>query len=189
MHDIALVHEPEAGSPGNRGADRGVVELSLRAVDGGLIALDQGRLLVYERLLRLKLLLRGERALGQFRITGEVALGVGELRVVLRQLGFGLIKDGLERTRIDLRQEVAGLNDLAFLERDLLDFTVDAASDGDRVEGLNGPETDQIDRHVRDFGLRGLNRRRGRRLLLRRLALIRALMPGVPAPSIVPAST
>ena len=51
-------------------------------------------------------------------------------------------------SRIDLRQEVAGLDLLSFAKRDLLELTVDLRLDRHCVEGLNRPEAGQVDGHI-----------------------------------------
>ena len=54
----------------------------------------------------------------------------------------------MERTRIDLDQEIALLDDLAFGEGDLVDLAVHPSPDLDGVEALNRAETGQVDREV-----------------------------------------
>ena len=45
----------------------------------------------------------------------HVQLGVRHLRLSLRQLSFGLIKHGLKRTGIDLKEELTLLDECAFV--------------------------------------------------------------------------
>ncbi len=69
---------------------------------------------------------------GEFAELGEalqVEVGVGEIGFVLGLLGLGLVERGLERPRIDLDQRVALLDELAFLEGDLVDLAIDAGAD------------------------------------------------------------
>ena len=78
----------------------------------------------------------------------QVEIGVGEIGLVLRLLGLGLIERRLERPRIDLDQRVAFLDELAFLEGDLVDLAVDAGAHHHGVEALHGAEAGQIDRKI-----------------------------------------
>ncbi len=103
-----------------------VGELQLRVVDRRLVGLDRALVLADERLLRVDLLLR-DRVLGKQRaIALEIDLRVLEQRLVLRHLPLRLPELDLERPRVDLGQQVAGLHDLALLERDLHELPVDA---------------------------------------------------------------
>ena len=77
--------------------------------------------------------------LRQRAVALEVLLGVGEQRLVLRHLGDRLVERGLKRRRVDLHEEVALLDHLAFLEGDLVDLAVDARADGHRVLACTMP--------------------------------------------------
>jgi len=89
-------------------------EIQPRAFDGGLIGLH----LRFAGEIRLHSVVEGFLAqrlfLGQRRVTLYVQLGLGELRLVLREFRLGLIQRGLERARINLKQQIA-LRDLAAL--------------------------------------------------------------------------
>ena len=113
----------------------------------------------------LRLELRHQRALGVDGLGGddvggkagvalEVALGVGELRLVQRLLGDRLVELRLEGHRVDLRQHVALLDLLAFLEIDRHDLAVDLRAYGDQVAGLGGADAFQPYGHVGELGLR-----------------------------------
>ena len=88
----------------------------------------------------------------------QVEIGVGEIGLVLRLLGLGLVERGLERPRIDLDQRIALLDELAFLEGDLVDLAVDAGANQDGVEALHGAEAGQIDREIGLLDRRDLDR-------------------------------
>ena len=111
---------------------------------------------VVGRDLRGQLLDRGALRIGllpgrEFAEPGEalqVEIGVGEIGFVLGLLGLGLVERSLERPRIDLDQRVAFLDDLAFLEGDLVDLAVDAGANQDGVEALHRAEAGQIDREI-----------------------------------------
>ena len=78
----------------------------------------------------------------------QIEIGVGEIGLVLRLLGLGLVERRLERPRIDLDQRIAFLDELAFLEVDLVDLAVDPGADHHGVEALHGAEAGQVDRKV-----------------------------------------
>ena len=97
--------------------------------------------------------------------------------MVLGLFRLGLIQRGLKRTRVDLGDEVARLNRLAFVEGDLLDLPVDARAHRHGVVGLHLPEAVDVDGVIRALGRgdgdeSGLGFGVGRRL--RRRSSIRA---------------
>src|SRR5207344_3174081 len=77
----------------------------------------------------------------------------GEQGLVTGLVRFRLLEKGLVRSRIDLRQQLAGSHVLAFAESDLLYLAVDPNLDRHGVVGLHGAEADAIDRKV--LGLDG----------------------------------
>ena len=112
-----------------------------------LIGLNRGFELTHQRRLRVDLLLRvGERP-GRL-VALEIELGVLELRLVLGLGRFRLIKRRLERTRIDLSQNVARFDVLAFGESDLVQLAIDPDLHGDGVEGLDGAESREVNRDI-----------------------------------------
>ena len=172
---VALVDEAETDAAGDRGGDCGVIELHLGRVDRCGVGRLLGDKLVDQRVLGVELLLGGEALLGEGRIALEVEPGVGERRLILGLLGLGLVEGGLERARVDLRQKVAGLDHLAFIEGDLDDLAVDAGADGHRVLGLRLAEPVDEDgivgprrrSHRNDGRLRRVGGGAGRRRRLR----------------------
>jgi hypothetical protein len=93
----------------------------------------------------------------------QVLLGVGEAGLVLRQLGCDVIEAGLKRRRVDLRQQVALLDDLAFLESHPLDLAVHARPHGDGVGRLHCAEPIQGQRKRPLFHAPDVHGRLGRR--------------------------
>ena len=83
---------------------------------------DRGLLLVVA-------LARLEARADQLAVALEIELGAGELRLVALLGGVRLVERRLERPRIDLEQQIARLDVLAFLEGDLDDLAVDAGLD------------------------------------------------------------
>ena len=122
VDEIAFVDEPEPRSAGDRGADRRIVELRPRGVDRGCVGGDRGGELRHQGVLRIELLLGGEVLLGERGVASEIELGVGEIGLVLRLLGDGLVERGLKRSGVDLGQKIALLDHLAFVKGDLHDL-------------------------------------------------------------------
>ena len=89
---------------------------------------------------------------GELLVADKIVLGVGELRLVLRLLGDGLVELGLVGGRIDAREHVALLDVLAFLEIDRDQLAVDLRAHGHGVERFDGADRLQIDRHVGGLG-------------------------------------
>src|SRR5271157_980749 len=137
MNDVALIHQPDAGSAAQRRGNCRIAELRLRAVDRRPIALDLRLELRHRGALRIELLLRGEVARRKIGETLQVELCVGEVRLVLRLLGNRLVERGLKGAGIDLRQEIARLDVLTFGECYLYQLTIEPRLDRDRVKGLH----------------------------------------------------
>ena len=151
--------------PGDRGANRRVVQLDLGGLHRGRIRSDRGVQLSDKRVLRVELLLGGEILLGERRVSGEIELGVGEVGLVLRFLGDRLIESGLKRPRIDFGEKIAFIDHLAFLEADLVDLAIDARTHRYRIESLDLPEAVKDQRKIdsRDRRYGNANWREGRR--------------------------
>ena len=176
IDDVADVDLAQPDTPGDRRLDGGVVELGLRVGDRGVVGRDLRGQLRDGGALGVGLLPRGEFAeLGEAL---QVEIGVGEIGLVLRLLGLGLVERRLERPRIDLDQQIALLDELAFLEGDLDDLAVDAGADQHGVEALHGAEAGQIDREIGLLDRRDLDRDGG----TGRAPLLRGRLGGVCSP-------
>jgi hypothetical protein len=156
-HEIADIDIADAGTPVDRRSDDRVAQRLGRAVDLGLVDPDLCHHLLDGCLLRLDLLAARCIGLQQRRIAREIALLVGELRLVLRLLGDGLIVGGLIEGRIDAGEDVALSHVLAFLKADLGDLAIDLRVDRHRVERTDRADRLDIDGHVGDFGGRSQN--------------------------------
>jgi hypothetical protein len=148
VDDVAGVDQPHAHAPIARRGDGGVLKLGLRGLDHRLVGCDRGLELIDLGLLLIDDLLRGDVRKHQCLRAREVLLGRGQLRLVLRLLGLGLIERGLEQARIDLGQHVALFHMLAFREQHLLQLAVDLRMDRDGERRLHRAEPGQVDRHV-----------------------------------------
>ncbi len=116
-----------------------------------------------QRRLIVDLLLRDELARAQIAIALEVDLRVVELRAIARQRALGLMELRGERPRIDLRQQIALVNELALGEVDLVEPAVDLRAHRHLLPGGDGAEPFEPDRHVSlvDLGERDRHRARG----------------------------
>jgi hypothetical protein len=74
-----------------------------------------------------------------------------------------VVESGLERLGVDLEEEVAGMDELAFLEGDLDDLAVDAGLHDHRLVGLHRADAAHDDGHVLLLGDARCDRNRRRR--------------------------
>ena len=132
-----------------RRGDARIGELQPRAVDLALIGFDRAFVLAHERRLRIELLLRDRVLLEERAIALEIDDRVLQQRLVFRELAFGLRELDLERPRIDLGEQLARFDELAFAENHAHELPVDAASHGDGRERRHRAEAGQIHADVR----------------------------------------
>ncbi len=175
MDDVADIEQADAGDAVERRDQRGIAQLRLGIVDGRLVSLDRVLQLRHRRLLAGQLLLRGKSLAGQRFIPIEIGLRIGEMGLVAAQRRLCLIELRLIGARIDLGEQIAGLDRLAFLEVDAYQQPRDLAADRRRVQRRHRAEAGQDDRHVvtLDGGCDDGNRRERRRRRRRRLIPIR----------------
>ncbi len=146
IDDVAHIDLAKAGDPGNRRFDGGVIDLGLGVENRCIVGGDLRGQLRHGGSLGVGLLPGSE-----FAEPGEalqVQIGIGEIGLILRLLGLGLIERRLERPGVDLGEQVALVDQLAFLEGDLVDLAVDPCAHHHRIEALNGSEPGQIDGEV-----------------------------------------
>ena len=125
-----------------------VAELHLRRIDQCLIGLDGRHQLPDLRLLGFEQLRSGPALLPQCGVAGEIGLGVDELGLIALEIGRVLIDQGLVGTRIDLREQVAGMNGLAFGEVDADDLPLDLGAHDVGVVRDHRADAGKIDWHV-----------------------------------------
>ena len=106
-HQVAHLHGVDAGDSVDQGSDLGVAEVYRGLFYSSLVGLDGGLRCEQRLSVGIQLALGNGMSLGFGNITLYVQLGVRHLRLSLRQLSFGLVKHGVEWTRIDLKQELA----------------------------------------------------------------------------------
>ena len=120
----------------------GVIQLHLATVNARLVGFHHGLQLAHQVALRVQGL-KGDDV-GQGQIALQIQFGVIQKGLVLQLLGLGLVQSRLERGGVNLRQQVVGVDILAFGEGDLDQLAVHARSDRDGVEGLDGAQTVKI---------------------------------------------
>lgn len=136
------------------------IQLQPGAVHGRPVALDGALVLAHQRRLRVELL-AGDRILLVERLVAlQVAARVFQLRQVLLLLALRLRQRHLEGPRVDLRQQIAGLDVLAFLERHLDQFAIDAAAHRHGVVGGRRAQRPQDDLDILGAGLAHAHRHR-----------------------------
>ena len=103
---------------------------------------------------------------GELGVALEVALGVGELRLVERLLGDRLVELGLIGGRIDQGEHVTALHVLALLELDAEDLAVDLRAHRYGVARLGRADAIEVDGHIArsEHRHRGPERRIGQHL-------------------------
>jgi hypothetical protein len=125
--------------------DARVVKIDLRGVYRALVEIHDPLVLLHGRLGRGGLLLR-DGVLGEGLLVAlEVDPGVFQERLVASELALGLREGGGVGARIDDREDVAFLHDLALRVVDLREFADDAAGHSDRVHGRHGPDRVEVD--------------------------------------------
>ena len=149
IDDVADVDLTQAGDAGDRRLDLGIVELGLGVEDRRIVGRDLRGQLRNGGALGVGLL--PGREFAELGVALQIQIGVGEIGLILGLLGLGLVQRRLIRPGIDLDQQIALVDRLAFLEGDLVDLAIDAGPHQDGIEALNGTEAGQIDRKVRFF--------------------------------------
>ena len=91
------------------------------------------------------------RELLEFRgrgVAGELRFGLSQQRLIAGLVGLRLLQRRFERPRIDLEEQVALLDDVAFVEERLFDLAGDLRSDGNRRVRFDVADRGDVDRHV-----------------------------------------
>ena len=142
-------------------------------VNQRLVGLDRRLQLSHLRLLGLEQLRSGPALVTQCGVAREIGLGIDELGLIAFEVSGVLIDQGLIGTRIDLREQVAGMYGLTFGEVDADDLSLDLGANDIGVVRNHSADTAEIDRHVMlgdhpgDDRYRGWRSGRGRGLLQR----------------------
>src|SRR4029077_16866400 len=148
MHDVPGVDEAQADAAADRRGDAGICQLQLGVVDLTLIGRDSAIKLPNQRGLSVELLL-GDHAFLEKKLEAlKIDFRIFALCLVFSELPQRLPKLYLERPRIDLREKISLVDELAFLERDTDELTIDTAANRDGVEGSDGAKSIEINGQI-----------------------------------------
>ncbi len=161
MNDVAGVDEPQPGAAGDRRDDAGVGEHRLGVLDRALIRLHLRLELSDQRLLGVVLLAARRVRRGQLGVAVEIDARVAEQGFVHRPLGDRLVELGAIDGGVDVGEDEALLDVLAFLEIHRDQLAVDLGAHGHDVERAARPDAVEIDRDVL-LGRRGREHRNRR---------------------------
>ena len=114
-HEVADLSRGDRGDARDERGHFGEPEVELRRIDGRLRRLDGGQRRQIGLDVVVELTLRDRALLGQRAVTGQVALGLPELRLRLAQSRLRLRERHVEGPRIDLEEHLALLDEAAFL--------------------------------------------------------------------------
>ena len=126
----------------------GVSELEFGVVDLSLIRGNRSIELPDQCGLGVKLLLGNHAFLEEKFEPFEIYFGVSALGLILGKLPQGLFQLDLEGAGVNLREKIAFVDELTFLEGDTDELAIDAAAHGDGVEGGDRAEAVKIDGQV-----------------------------------------
>ncbi|MNV21527.1 hypothetical protein D3C71_1124650 [compost metagenome] len=151
--DVAGVDRADTGDAGDRGGHAGVLQLHLGRAHAGFVGghgtFELGHLVALGVQVGLG------HVLAVLGGVGALVVGArgGQLGLVLALGRGGFIEAGLQGARVDLGEQVALLDFLAFLEVDTDQLAADLRADGDGVHRRHGSQRAGIDRHVLAGGI------------------------------------
>ena len=137
---VARIDQDFPGQPGGGRVDVGVAEIELGGFDVGLIEFDRGFILLDYIGLVFPLLRRDRIFLLQCLISVKIGLGLGDQRLIVRELRLSLVERRLIRAGIDEKQRIALLHDLSLGEEGLHDLAADPGLHVDGLDRLNRAE-------------------------------------------------
>ena len=161
LHIVAGIHQPQADPAGDRCHDMAVQQVDLGVGQDALVREHRATVLL-DQILLVGRLLHRDAVLGQQQLVArEVRHRLVQQADVVRERALVLLDGGLVRTRVDLRQELALLHDLALVEADRQQLPVDLGLHGDAGERRHGAEPGQGDRQGSSGDGGGADRLRG----------------------------
>ena len=140
LHIIAGIHQAQADASGDGRDDVAIDEVELVGLYRALVLRHGALVLLDQELLVGDLLLRDQVLPAERLIPLEIGFGLFQKTLVVCEGPLGRVQGGLIGARIDLREEVAFLNDLALLEADRQQLPVDLGLHGDRRERRHGSQ-------------------------------------------------
>jgi hypothetical protein len=148
MHDVAGIHEAETDAAADRRSDSRIGELELGVVNLALIRLNGAINLANQCALSVELLLGDDALFEEKLVPLKIDLRVFALGLVFSELPHRLLELDLEGTRIDLREKIPLVNELAFLEGNADQLAVNAAADSNGVKGSDSAEAIEVNGQV-----------------------------------------
>ena len=131
---VAGIQLAQTDAAADRRLDLAELQVKTRFGQGRLVAFQRTLVLPHQCLLGIQCLL-GDTLLGiQAAVARQVDLGVLQLGLVLQQGALGLLHRHLVGARIDLRQQLTGLDHLPFLEQHPDQLATDPGTHIDRIE-------------------------------------------------------
>ena len=137
VHEVALGVDGAADAAVDRAPDVGVVEVRLGLDEGGTGLLDRAGRRVEIGLGLVEHRLRRVLPLHQVELAAVLQLGVGLRGLGDQQIALGLVERRLELHLLDLVEQVARLDVLAFGEQHLVEEALDARPHLDLVHRLD----------------------------------------------------
>ena len=137
---IALIDLTQANATVDWRDDVRVLQIEFGRVDLCLIRIDRADVLIDQRALRVELLAGNCIFFDQRFIAREVQFCIDQQRLVAPQIAFGLLQRRLVGPWIDLHQEIALMDELAFGKRNFLQLPGNLGTHGDGGEWRYGAE-------------------------------------------------
>ena len=158
MYDISGIHQAQADLSGDRGVDVGVHQVQFGAIDLRLIGLHHAFGLGDGGFLGGELLFGNGVLREQLRVAIEIDAGVVQGGLVARLLAKGHVELDLVGARVDFHQEIALVDEVAFVVEHLHQLAVYAALHGYGVDGDDRAEAGDVNRDIAFTGLGGNHR-------------------------------
>ena len=148
MDDVADVDLAHAGDARDRRRQPRIAKLDVGLFDQRLVGLDGILQLRHLRLLGVEQLRRCISFALQLGVAIEIGQRIGELGLIAIAVGDHLVELGLIGARIDLREQVAGLDGVSLGKGDLGKLALDLAAHDVGVVGDHRADAAQVDRNV-----------------------------------------
>jgi len=146
-HEVAGVDHECASTAGDRGANRGVLQLDFGILDRSAVGAHRGVEGGGGCARRIALLACADAAFDEVIHALRDHFRVRGLRGVAREIRFGLIQCGFERAMVEREEHLTGLNVIALIEIDVFQLARDLSSDGYRRKCLGRSDDIDIERH------------------------------------------
>src|SRR5215831_855159 len=154
VNDIAGIDEPEPGASRDRRRNFAERQVQFRVVDLALVGPDDPLGLGNESLLSRHLLF-GNRVLRKKTLVArQVDFCVLQDGLITHELPFVLFQLSLVGSGIDLHQQVALLDDIAFMVEDVDQFSIHTRPYGHRIDRCYRPQAGQINADISTRRLR-----------------------------------